>query len=62
VKNEVITSHMVENRILSKTSPDGIYTDPESGTKYNMNEVHDAADAVLAEMWRLDLKGYTVRV
>lgn len=50
----------VLNQLLSKAQPDGTYIDPESGTKYNLKDQYDLADATDVEVWRLEKQGYKI--
>lgn len=47
-----ITYQSVLNLLLSKTRPDGIYIDPETKEEFDMNNLYDRTDIVIAEMLR----------
>lgn len=50
----------VMNQLLSKTQPDGTYIDPEDGTKYNMKDPYDRAEATDVEVMKLEEHGYKI--
>lgn len=56
MNTEAITYHSVLNLLLSKTSPDGIYIDPETKEEFDMNSPYDRADIVTATMSEMRLK------
>ena len=56
MNTEAITYHSVLNLLLSKTSPDGIYIDPETKEEFDMNSPYDRADIVTATMSEMKLK------
>ena len=60
METKTMTYGSVRNQLLSKTRPDGIYTDPEDGTEYDMNDPYDRTDAVDVAVMRLEKQGYKI--
>lgn len=50
---KVMDYPMVLNLLLSKTRPDGIYIDPETKEKFDMNDPDERSEIVTAEMIRM---------